>query len=207
MSDNPHLVVCGIGTGVGKTLVSTLLTAGLGATYWKPIQTGTDTGDSDTEWVRGQLNLPSERVWPERYALPLPESPHYAAEQAGTEIDDRELTVPPVQGPLIIEGAGGVMVPVNRRYLYIDLLQQWQLPVVVVSRLYLGAINHTLLTLEALEHRNVPVRGVVFNGAPYPSVEEVIPDFSPVPVLGRVPELDLNQPQDWPALFRQYIRL
>ena len=207
MSDSNQLVVCGIGTGVGKTLVSTLLTAGLGATYWKPVQTGTDTGDSDTEWVRSQLNLPPNRVLPERYALPLPESPHYAAEQANIEIDDRELTVPTVSGPLIIEGAGGVMVPLNRRYLYIDILQRWKIPIVLVARLYLGAINHTLLTLEALEQRNIPVRGIVFNGAPYPSVEEIIPDFSPVPILGRVPELDLSQPQNWSALCKEYIRL
>jgi dethiobiotin synthetase len=187
--DMNAFVVTGIGTGVGKTVVSAILTTGLEADYWKPVQTGVAEGDSDRAWVTQVLGLPEHRVHPEAYAFALPESPHYAAQREQKLLDTASIVIPKTERPLIIEGAGGLMVPLNERELYIDLFERWRLPVVLVVRLYLGAINHTLLSLEALEQRGIPVKGIIFNGPAYPSVEEVLPHFSPVPILGRIPDL------------------
>jgi dethiobiotin synthetase len=183
------IVVVGSGTDVGKTIVSATLVAGLGAHYWKPIQAGT-TPQTDSERVQQLLGLPPQRIVPEAYRLLSPESPHSAAAKEGIVIAADKIQVPDIEGHLVIEGAGGLMVPLNHSTLYIDLLHQWQIPVVLVCSLYLGAINHTLLSLHALKSHNIPTLGLIFSGQGSPSMEEAILRHSGVPLIGRVPQLD-----------------
>jgi len=155
--------VAGIGTGVGKTLVSALLVERLGASYWKPIQAG-GLVHTDTEEVRRLVTLSRARFLPEAYSLKAAMAPHAAAAQEGLTLRKEDLSLPDVDGPLVVEPAGGVLVPVADGLLNIDLLKYWNLPVVVVSSYYLGSINHTLLTVEALKSRDLPLAGIVFNG-------------------------------------------
>jgi dethiobiotin synthetase len=184
-------VVTGIGTDVGKTVVSAIVCKMLDADYWKPVQTGLREG-SDAQTV-GEL-IGTDRIHPSAYALHEPLSPHAAAELEGIEIHSSGLRIPTTNRPLVIEGAGGVHVPLNDRHTFLDLLQVWDVPVIVVSRNYLGSINHTLLTIELLQQRGIPVAGVVFNGAPTPSSERIILSYTKLPLLGRVPQLEaVNQ--------------
>lgn len=155
--------VAGIGTGVGKTLVAALFVERLGAAYWKPIQAG-GLVHTDTEEVRRLVTLSRARFLPEAYSLHAAMAPHAAAAHEGVTISKEGLRLPDVEGPLVVEPAGGVLVPVADRLLNIDLLKYWNLPVVVVSSYYLGSINHTLLTVEALKSRDLPLAGIVFNG-------------------------------------------
>ena len=155
--------VAGIGTSVGKTLVSALLVERLGASYWKPIQAG-GLVHTDTEEVRRLVTLSRARFLPEAYSLKAAMAPHAAAAQEGVTLRKEDLSLPEVEGPLVVEPAGGVLVPVADGLLNIDLLKYWNLPVVVVSSYYLGSINHTLLTVEALKSRDLPLAGIVLNG-------------------------------------------
>ena len=177
----------GIGTEVGKTVVSAILVEALGADYWKPVQAG-DLQDSDTARVRRLVTNPLSSFHPEAVRLNAPASPHAAAEWEGRRITLDAFRLPPVihDRPLVVEGAGGVLVPLNERDSMVDLIRELGCDAVVVSRHYLGSINHTLLTLEALEHRGVAVLGLVFNGEENPETETVIMARSTVPVLGRV---------------------
>ncbi len=153
--------VTGTDTNVGKTYVSAFLMQALNCDYWKPIQTGCEEG-SDTEWIRQQTGLSEDRFFPEAYRFTAPLSPHAAADLETTEIDLKKIQLPKCER-LIVEGAGGVLVPINSKLLMIDLIEFLGLPVVVVARSSLGTINHTLLTLSALKQRNIPVVGVVCN--------------------------------------------
>ena len=155
--------VAGIGTSVGKTLVSALLVERLGASYWKPIQAG-GLVHTDTEEVRRLVTLSRARFLPEAYSLQAAMAPDAAAAQEGVTIRKEGLRLPDVEGPLVVEPAGGVLVPVADGLLNIDLLKYWNLPVVLVSSYYLGSINHTLLTVEALKSRDLPLAGIVLNG-------------------------------------------
>ena len=157
--------VAGIGTSVGKTLVSALLVERLGASYWKPIQAG-GLVHTDTMEVRRLVSLSRARFLPEAYCFHAAMAPHAAADQEGVSIRRKKLQLPAVDGPLVVEQAGGVLAPVTRSLLNIDLLEDWCLPVVVVSSYYLGSINHTLLTVEALRSRGITLAGIVFNGKP-----------------------------------------
>lgn len=177
-------VVSGIGTDVGKTVVSAILCEALYANYWKPVQTGTRES-SDALTVAEVIG--EHRIFPNTYAFQEPLSPHAAAEREGAEIETARLRIPVSQQPLIIEGAGGVHVPLNWKQTLLDLMQVWDIPVIVVSRNYLGSINHTLLTLEVLQQRGIPIAGVVFNGNPTPMSEEVISRYTRIPVLGHIP--------------------
>lgn len=179
------LVVTGTDTGVGKTVVAAGLAAALGATYWKPVQAGLSEA-TDTESVTALAGCPTH---PEAYRLRRPASPHLAAEDMGLTIRLDTLALPPVSGPLVIEGAGGVMVPLNREHTFLDLFARWKAPVVLVARTALGTINHTALSLAALRGAGCPVVGVVFNGAPQPQAEETIAQMCRVAHLGRVPPL------------------
>ena len=145
----PQLVVCGTDTDVGKTIVSAWLVQGLQARYWKPVQSGLEDG-GDRGRVRDLLNLPAERFLPEAYAFQQPVSPHWAAEQDGVTLNPEHLALPTVDGPLVVETAGGLMVPLTREWLQIDQLQQWQLPVVLVARSGLGTVSYTHLTLPTI---------------------------------------------------------
>ena len=147
-----QLVVCGTDTDVGKTVVSALVVQGLGAHYWKPVQSGLE-GGGDTGRLQALLQLPAERLLAEAYRLRAPVSPHWAAEREGIRIDPARLTLPAVTGPLVVETAGGLLVPLRRDWLQIDQLAVWGLPVLLVARSGLGTLNHTLLSVEALRRR------------------------------------------------------
>ena len=190
-----RLVICGTDTDVGKTVVSALVVQGLAAHYWKPIQSGLEpdnpAGATDSERVQRLLDLPSERIVPEAYRLQAPVSPHWAAEQEGVLIErERLLRLPEVAGPLVIEMAGGLMVPLRRDWLQIDLLADWGLPVLLVARTALGTLNHTLLSLEALSRRHIPVQGVLLSGEAHADNPRTIRELAGVPLLGWLPRLD-----------------
>ena len=183
-----RIVVCGTDTDVGKTVVSAWLVQGLHATYWKPVQSGLDEG-GDRERICELLNLPPERWLREAYAFRRPVSPHWAAECDGMEVDPANLGLPPCNGPLVVETAGGLMVPLNRSWLQIDQLQRWQLPVVLVARSGLGTLNHTLLSLEALRQRRIPVLGLILNGPHHADNPGTLEQFGGIPVLAQLPPL------------------
>lgn len=186
-------IITGTDTGIGKTVVSAMLTLVLGATYWKPIQSGVE-GGVDTRHVQKMTGLSSDRFLEETYVFSEPLSPHRAAELDETAVDVDALNIPDVQGPLIIEGAGGLMVPLTRENLLINLFKSWnaqaRVPVILVARTGLGTINHTLLSLEALWNRKIPVHGIIFVGDENEDNMRTIGDFSGVKVLGRLPMLD-----------------
>jgi dethiobiotin synthetase len=184
------LIVTGTDTDVGKTVVAAMLTLGLGGIYWKPIQCGTE-GGTDRDTVAKLTGLDASHFLSERYRLKQPLSPHRAAELDGVVIDPNALDLPdgPRNVPLIVEGAGGVLVPITRDMLQIELFAHWRAPVVVCARTKLGTINHTLLTLSVLRERNIPVQGVVFVGDAMPDSERTIVEFAGVKRLGRLPLL------------------
>lgn len=177
--------VTGIGTGIGKTVVSTILTEALEADYWKPIQAG-GLDDSDTDFVLNNLSNPNSKVHPEQYRLNTPASPHFAAEVDGVNITLDNFSLPETDRPLIVEGAGGLMVPLNEKDLILDLVLHLELPVILVSGIYLGSINHTLLTYDVLRNRNIYIAGIVFNGPPNPPTESIILKHTNLPVILRV---------------------
>jgi dethiobiotin synthetase len=197
-----RLVVCGTDTDVGKTVVSALLVEGLGATYWKPVQSGLE-GGGDSGRVQELLGLPPERVLPEAYRLTAPVSPHWAAERDGITIDPARLALPAIDGPLVVETAGGLLVPLRRDWLQIEQIAAWGLPVLLVARSGLGTLNHTLLSLEALSRRSIPVLGLVLNGDPHPDNPRTLEALGGVPVLAELPPLD---PLDRDGLERQWRR-
>jgi dethiobiotin synthetase len=182
-----RLVVTGTDTGVGKTVVAAALAGLTGARYWKPVQAGLDEG-TDRERVLALSGLPDDAVLPEAYRLTTPCSPHQAAAIDGVMIDPDRL-VPP-EGRVVIEGAGGVLVPLSETTVYADLFARWGLPVVLVARTTLGTINHSLLSLEALRARDVPVAGMVFVGEENAESERIICWLGQVRSLGRLPWLD-----------------
>lgn len=181
-------VITGTDTDVGKTVFAAGLAGALGAWYWKPVQAGLEDG-SDAQRVARLSGLPPGKILPEAWRLTTPCSPHRAAEIDGVEIDPAALALPP-QRPLVIEGAGGALVPLNRTTLYADLFARWGLPVIVVARTALGTINHSLLTIEALRTRAVPIRGVAFVGEANEDSEATICAIGKVRRLGRLPWLE-----------------
>jgi dethiobiotin synthetase len=198
-----RLVICGTDTDVGKTVVSALVVQGLGARYWKPVQSGLE-GGGDSGRVRALLDLDGERLLPEAYRLEAPVSPHWAAERMGLTIEPERLALPDSRdwpGPLVVETAGGVLVPLRRDWLQIDQLAVWGLPVLLVARSGLGTLNHTLLSLEALRRRGLEVLGLVLNGPPHPDNPRTLEQMGGVPVLAELPPLD---PLHATALQRQW---
>jgi dethiobiotin synthetase len=191
---NPKIVITGTDTGIGKTVFAAGLTALLRASYWKPVQAGLD-GETDSQTVARLGRISPERIITEAYLLNTPVSPHQAAKIDGLNIELDQLDVPAVTGPLIIEGAGGLMVPLNQRLTMMDLFGHWGLPVVLCARTGLGTINHTLLSIEALRTRNIALLGVVFIGPEMPATQEIIADMAKVSVLGRLPFLNPVTPQ------------
>ncbi|MDP7995275.1 MAG: dethiobiotin synthase [Synechococcus sp. SP2 MAG] len=184
-----RLVICGTDTDVGKTVVSALFVQGLEATYWKPVQSGTE-GGGDRQRVIDLLELPKERWQQEAYAFQAPVSPHWAAEREGRCIDPELLKVPAIDGPLVVETAGGLMVPLTRHWLQIQQLERWRLPVVLVARSELGTLNHTLLSLEALRTRNIAILGLVINGPPHTDNPRTLNELGDVPLLCELPPLE-----------------
>jgi dethiobiotin synthetase len=184
-----RLIVCGTDTDVGKTVVSALVVQGLGATYWKPVQSGTE-GGTDSERVRDLLQLPPQRILPEAYRLTAPVSPHWAAERDGVRIEPERLQLPAVAGALVVETAGGLLVPLTRGELQIEQIRRWGLPVLLVARSGLGTLNHTLLSLEALRRRRIPLLGLVLNGPLHPDNPRTLESIGGVPVLAELPPLE-----------------
>lgn len=187
-----QLIVCGTDTDVGKTVVSALLTLGLGAHYWKPVQCGLE-GGGDRNRVGRLLGLSAEqiqqRLLPEAYRFAAPVSPHWAAELEGVQLEQERLDLPAVPGPLVVETAGGLLVPLRRDLMQIDQIQRWGLPVVLVARSGLGTLNHTLLSVEALRHRHIPLLGLILNGPPHADNPGTLRELSGAPLLGCLPPL------------------
>ncbi|RAZ73059.1 dethiobiotin synthase [Mesorhizobium atlanticum] len=183
------IVITGTDTGIGKTVFSAGLAGLLDGFYWKPVQSGLDE-ETDSEIVARLSGLPAGRVLPEVYRLSMPLSPHRSAEIDGVAIEAAKLSLPDLPGPLIIEGAGGLMVPLNRQTKFIDIFTQWQLPVILCARTALGTINHTLLSIEALRARSIPLVGVAFIGEEMADSQRTIAEFGNVRELGRLPHLD-----------------
>ena len=166
-----------------------MLTQALGADYWKPIQSG-DLDQSDTMRVQGLVQHPNTRFHPEAYRLQTPASPHYSAELDGIAIQREAFQLPQTDNHLIVEGAGGLFVPLNDQYLLLDLIQDLQIPVVLVVNFYLGSINHTLSSVYALQQRNIPIVGLLFNGVVTPSSASYIVHYTKLPVLGYLSQVD-----------------
>lgn len=196
------IVVTGTDTDVGKTVFCAGLTRFLDGAYWKPVQAGL-AGETDAQAVRRLAELPTERVLPEVWRLRTPASPHLAAEIDGVEIDPQALVLPRSDRTLVVEGAGGLLVPLTRGTLLIEVIARWGAPVVLCARTRLGTINHTLLSIEALRLRAIPLLGVAFVGDAHPENERIIGAVGKVPVLGRLPHLDPLTP---PALAAAFAR-
>ena len=185
--------VTGTDTDVGKTIVSAWLVARLGACYWKPVQAGNHP-ETDSAIVRRLTGVPPSRILPEAYVLPEPIAPHEAARRAGIAIDMQKLVPPPCDRPLVVEGAGGLMVPLNDTALVIDLATELHLPIILVARSTLGTINHTLLSLEATRRRGLTLAGVVVNGPETPHNRAAIERYGQVEVIAEIPWLDQLTP-------------
>lgn len=184
---NHRFVVTGTDTGIGKTVFSAALAHALKASYWKPVQSGLED-ETDSETVHRLA--PDCPILPEQWRLQLPASPHLSASMEGLEIDPDALNIPVAERSLVIEGAGGLMVPLNSRQTFIDVFARWQCPVILCARTALGTINHSLLSLEALRSRAIPVLGVAFIGAANEDSEQIICELGKVRRLGRLPLLE-----------------
>lgn len=195
-----RFVVTGTNTDIGKTVFAAALTQALDGCYWKPVQAGLDDG-TDAQRVATLTGLSPDRILPEVWRLKTPASPHHAADLEEVRIDDAALTPPPCDRPLVIEGAGGALVPLNHEVLFADVFARWNLPTVVCTSTALGTINHSLLTLEALRSRGVPVLGMAFIGAANDSSEAAIVRFGQIRRLGRLPWLDTLTPDTLRAAF------
>lgn len=180
-----RIFITGNGTDIGKTVVSSIITEALEADYWKPVQAG-DLHNTDTMKVKNLVSNSKTVFHDERFKLQQPLSPHAAAEIDGVEIHLKDFSIPDTNNHLIIEGAGGLMVPLNNQLLMADLISHFQTSVILVSRNYLGSINHTLLTIQELRRRNVPILGIVFNGEYTPQTENFIQQYSKLSTLFRV---------------------
>lgn len=184
--------ITGIGTDVGKTIVSAILTESLEADYWKPIQSGDlDFGDRDR--VKALIKNSKTTFHPESYRLKTPASPHYSAEVDGVRIDLNQINIPATNNNLIIEGAGGIFVPLNEKETVLDLIQKLNIPVILVSRNYLGSINHTMLSINILNQNNIEIAGIIFNGEPNKASEQWILSNSGLKCLANI-ELAESKP-------------
>ena len=182
-------VVTGTNTGIGKTVFAAALVGALQGFYWKPVQSGLEEA-TDSETVAALSGLTPDRILPEAWRLRLPASPHRSAAAEGVEIDPGALEPPICEGPLIIEGAGGVLVPLTRTILFADLFARWGWPVILCVGTGLGSINHALLSIEALRARGLAIHGLAFIGAPHQDDEEIICAIGGVRRLGRLPRVD-----------------
>ncbi|MGA9327243.1 MAG: dethiobiotin synthase [Salegentibacter sp.] len=199
--------ITGIGTEVGKTMISAIVTEALEADYWKPIQAG-DLDNSDTHKVKRLISNSKTVFHQSAFNLKTPMSPHAAAEIDGVEISAEKMEIPITENNLVIEGAGGLLVPISDTETIADLIKP-EYKVILVSRHYLGSINHTLLSIEALKSRGLKCHGIIFSGDETPSSEEIIEKMSGVPVLGRVeqePYFDENVVLEYADKFREKLR-
>jgi dethiobiotin synthetase len=182
------IVVTGTDTGIGKTVFAAALTGALDGYYWKPVQSGL-AEETDSETVRRLSGLAADRILPERYRLRTPASPHLAARLDGVEIDAERLALPSTPRPLVVEGAGGLLVPLTREVTYIDVFARWRAPLVLCARTTLGTINHALLSIEAIHARGIPLLGIAFIGDENTDSENIIVAMGRTRRLGRLPSL------------------
>ncbi|MDZ4833233.1 MAG: dethiobiotin synthase [Candidatus Melainabacteria bacterium] len=197
-----RIFVTGTDTNVGKTVVSAMMTIGLNAHYWKPIQSGTADG-TDSEWIRTVSKLSRDHFIPEAYSLRAPLSPHAAAQLEEVKIDLDTLILPEVE-PLVVEGAGGIMVPLNENQYMLDLICKFALPTIIVARSGLGTINHTLLTIDKLRSAGVEILGVVMNGEKNLSNRIALEHYSQVSVLAELPQIESLSLESLQAQFEKY---
>lgn len=198
------LFITGIGTDVGKTIAAAIVTQALEADYWKPIQAG-DLDHSDSHKIKRYISNTKTIVHHNSYQLNTPASPHWAAELDNVTIDLQQIVEPTTNNHLVIEGAGGVLVPLNTTDCIIDIIQP-DYKVIVVSRHYLGSINHTLLTVEALQNRNINIAGILFSGAENKATESIILQKTKLTAIGRIdeePYFDQNVIQYFADIFRE----
>lgn len=201
-----QIVVTGTDTGIGKTVFSAGLANLLGANYWKPIQAGLE-GETDTEVVARLGSLSGDRIVPEVHRLRTPASPYHSAEIDGVRIDADSLAVPDTGGrPLVIEGAGGLMVPLSLGTLYADVFERWRLPAVLCARTALGTINHSLLSIEALRKRHIDILGIAFIGERNAEAESAVCEIGRVRWLGRLPWLAPLTPDTLQVAFKASFR-
>ncbi len=179
-------IICGTDTDIGKTLISSFFVKGLNSFYWKPIQSGIES-QTDSQIVEKLAQVNKEKIIKEAYVFTKPLSPHWAAEIDKKTINFDMLRLPKVKDSLIVETAGGLMVPITRNFLQIDLIKQWHLPVILVCKSSLGTLNHTLLSIEALKRRNIEILGLVINGEKHLDNPKTLVDFSGIPLITEFP--------------------
>ena len=200
------IFITGISTDVGKTIASAIITEALEADYWKPIQAG-DLDNSDSHFIKSNVKSQKSKIFPNAYQFKTPASPHLAAELDGITIDLKNIIEPKTDNHLVIEGAGGLFVPLNEIDFVLDLIQP-DYKVIVVSRHYLGSINHTLLTIEALKNRGIPIAGIIFNGNENRPTETLILNTTQLKCIGRIeeePYFDQNVISEYADLFRDNV--
>ena len=181
-------IICGTDTDIGKTLISSFFVRGLNSFYWKPIQSGIES-QTDSQTVRALAQVSKDKIIKEAYVFTKPLSPHWAAEIDQKTINFDMLRLPKVNGPMIIETAGGLMVPLTRNFLQIDQIKQWNLPVILVCKSSLGTLNHTLLSIEALKRRNIEILGLVVNGEKHLDNPKTLVEFSGIPLITEFPHI------------------
>ena len=187
--NNLKFIICGTDTDVGKTLISSFFVRGLKSFYWKPIQSGIET-ETDSQSILRLSGIKKEKILKEAYIFEKPVSPHWAAEIDGKKIDISLLNLPKIDGSIVIETAGGLMVPITRNFLQIDQIRKWNLPVIIVCRSSLGTLNHTLLTIEALKKRNIKILGLIINGEKHLDNPKTLREFSKLPIIAEFPRLN-----------------
>lgn len=201
---NNSYFITGIGTDVGKTIAAAIITESLKADYWKPIQAG-DLDKSDSKKAQKLISNEESFFYPEGFKLKTPMSPHAAAEIDGVELSSKKIKRPKTSKDLVIEGAGGLLVPLNSKETILDLIQPKD-KVIIISRHYLGSINHTLLTIEVLKNRGFSIAGIIFNGDENKSTEQVILEMTGVNFIGRIenePYFDRNVIKEYADIFRE----
>ena len=198
------IFITGISTDVGKTITSAIVVEALEADYWKPIQAG-DLDNSDSHKVKSQISNTKSQIFGNSYKLNTPASPDMAAEIDGITIDLKKIQEPTTKNHLVVEGAGGIFVPLNEKETIADLIQP-DYKVIIVSRHYLGSINHTLLTIEAIKNRGFEVAGIIFSGSENKSTESLILNKTGIKCIGRIdeePYFDQNVIREYADLFRE----
>ena len=184
--DSFKFIICGTDTDIGKTLISSFFVRGLNSFYWKPIQSGIES-QTDSQIVEKLSRLNRDKIIKEAYVFTKPLSPHWAAEIDQQTINFNKLRLPKVNGSLIVETAGGLMVPITRNFLQIDQVKKWDLPVILVCKSTLGTLNHTLLSIEALQKRNINILGLVINGEKHLDNPKTLFNFSGIPIIAEFP--------------------
>ena len=189
IKNKSQFVICGTDTDIGKTLISSFFVRGLNSFYWKPIQSGIGS-ETDSQAVARLAKVNKAKIISEAYIFKEPVSPHWASEIDQKVINFQLLNLPKIDGSLIVETAGGLMVPITRNYLQIDQIKQWDIPVILVCKSGLGTLNHTLLSIEALKKRNIKILGLVINGKKHLDNPKTLTEFSNLPIIAEFPYID-----------------